>query len=525
MAKWQTVLISKIWSLGAGIIELLDGVLDDCAELLKCGVLGIMDICGETIAIYDRLADLFSWAISVSVITFLRRVHDMRMGLLKYRRQITSGALYFIITGAVSVWMIAGAIDYAYSYNGRVLGIVKEQRDVLEILDLISGELTQEYKSPVAISGEDDITFTPVISYGKEVDNGDDVLKKFTYMGDIQTKAFGFFVNGNKLATVQSEKEGQKVIDSIIEKYLTKKKKSYEYYGIVENVDIKEVDTTLGKINSSKAVTRLIEGGTVNETIYTTEKGDTLKEISKTLGVSVRSLKDLNPSIANEKSFDKGQTVISQKEAPILTVKTISKETFAEVLPYETETIESDSYFEGEEFVKVNGQDGKQVVTARVTRLNGELAEREDLSKEVIRKPITKVVIKGTRKQPPRQGTGTYIKPVNAAITWGFGPRWGRMHTGVDMPCPTGTPIHASDGGTITVAGWYQGYGLTVIIDHGGGISTLYGHNSRLDVSVGERVYQGQIIARAGSTGNSTGPHCHFEVRVNGKCVDPRGYI
>ena len=69
--------------------------------------------------------------------------------------------------------MIAGAIDYAYSYNGRVLGIVKEQRDVLEILDLISGELTQEYKSPVAISGEDDITFTPVISYGKEVDNGE----------------------------------------------------------------------------------------------------------------------------------------------------------------------------------------------------------------------------------------------------------------------------------------------------------------------------------------------------------------
>ena len=99
------------------------------------------------------------------------------------------------------------------------------------------------------------------------------------------------------------------------------------------------------------------------------------------------------------------------------------------------------------------------------------------------------------------------------------------MHEGVDMPCPTGTPVHASDGGTVKIAGWYYGYGLCVVIDHGGGFSTLYGHNSSLNVSVGDKVYQGQVIAKAGSTGRSTGSHCHFEVHINGKAVDPKKYL
>ena len=87
-----------------------------------------------------------------------------------------------------------------------------------------------------------------------------------------------------------------------------------------------------------------------------------------------------------------------------------------------------------------------------------------------------------------------------------------------------GTPIRASDGGTVVTAGWYYGYGLTVIIDHGGGVSTLYGHCSKLYVSVGDKVFQGQNIAAVGNTGNSTGPHCHFEIIINGNHVDPSLY-
>jgi murein DD-endopeptidase MepM/ murein hydrolase activator NlpD len=117
------------------------------------------------------------------------------------------------------------------------------------------------------------------------------------------------------------------------------------------------------------------------------------------------------------------------------------------------------------------------------------------------------------------------IWPVSGPVTSGFGWRWGRMHEGIDIAVPTGTPVAAAAAGTVIHAGWMGGYGNLVVIDHGGGLSTAYGHNSSVAVGYGQPVAQGQIIAYAGSTGNSTGPHVHFEVRVGGAPVDPLGYL
>jgi murein DD-endopeptidase MepM/ murein hydrolase activator NlpD len=116
------------------------------------------------------------------------------------------------------------------------------------------------------------------------------------------------------------------------------------------------------------------------------------------------------------------------------------------------------------------------------------------------------------------------IWPVSGPVTSGFGWRWGRMHEGIDIAVPTGTPVAAAASGQVIYAGWLGGYGNLVVIDHGGGLATAYGHNSSIAVGGGS-VSQGQTIAYAGSTGNSTGPHVHFEVRVNGAPVDPLGYL
>ena len=118
-----------------------------------------------------------------------------------------------------------------------------------------------------------------------------------------------------------------------------------------------------------------------------------------------------------------------------------------------------------------------------------------------------------------------FIWPVSGPVTSGYGWRWGRMHEGIDIAVPTGTPVVAAASGQVIVAGWMGGYGNLVVIDHGGGIATAYGHNSSFAVGSGSTVSQGQTIAYAGSTGNSTGPHVHFEVRVNGSPVDPLGYL
>ena len=129
------------------------------------------------------------------------------------------------------------------------------------------------------------------------------------------------------------------------------------------------------------------------------------------------------------------------------------------------------------------------------------------------------------------QGTGAMGWPCSGPITSPFGyrthPIFGTtiFHAGIDIGVDYGTPIHAADSGVVVYSGWISGYGNAVIIDHGGGVSTLYGHNQSLAVSEGQSVSKGSVIAYAGSTGNSTGPHCHFEVDVNGSPVNPRGYL
>jgi len=115
--------------------------------------------------------------------------------------------------------------------------------------------------------------------------------------------------------------------------------------------------------------------------------------------------------------------------------------------------------------------------------------------------------------------------PTSGQITSGFGPRWGRMHQGLDIAAPTGRPITAAKSGTVIVAGWSGGYGQLVVIDHGGGLATAYAHQSRIAVKTGDPVTQGGLVGFVGSTGHSTGPHLHFEVRVNGAARDPLPYL
>jgi murein DD-endopeptidase MepM/ murein hydrolase activator NlpD len=130
----------------------------------------------------------------------------------------------------------------------------------------------------------------------------------------------------------------------------------------------------------------------------------------------------------------------------------------------------------------------------------------------------------------PRTGAGVsptgFIWPIErGVVTSGFGRRWGRMHTGIDIGAPAGTPIHAAKAGEVIFTGWLGGYGNAVIVDHGDGVATLYGHQSRLGSTEGQQLNQGDVLGFVGSTGHSTGNHCHFEIRINTKPVNPRPYL
>lgn len=170
-------------------------------------------------------------------------------------------------------------------------------------------------------------------------------------------------------------------------------------------------------------------------------------------------------------------------------------------------------------------------VRAQRQKWEKELAEEERQSKE-LEQTIRKLQEEAAKRgEPVAKWTGKFIWPVSGRITSPFGWRQHpifqtrKFHSGLDIAVPTGTPVKAAADGKVIYSGWISGYGNTVIIDHGGGLSSLYAHNSRLTVGVGKWVRQGDIIAKAGSTGFSTGPHVHFEVRQNGEPTDPRGWL
>jgi murein DD-endopeptidase MepM/ murein hydrolase activator NlpD len=171
-------------------------------------------------------------------------------------------------------------------------------------------------------------------------------------------------------------------------------------------------------------------------------------------------------------------------------------------------------------------RDGRQRLLSLVRHDRHEIeAEAADLrrqSAELSRRIVAASVPGVPTGAPSAYG---FAWPVHGVLTSGFGSRWGRMHEGIDIAAGTGTPVGASAPGTVILAGWQGGYGNLVVVDHGNGLSTAYAHLSSIGVGVGQGVGQGSVVGAVGSTGNSTGPHLHFEVRAGGGAVNPLGYL
>ncbi|MCI6854671.1 MAG: peptidoglycan DD-metalloendopeptidase family protein [Firmicutes bacterium] len=507
------------------VIPFLKDICEEIGEIALDGLEGATDVGAALIRWYDKSAELVEWFVKKTAVLIMRKYHDLLMDLAQYRRVIIRDFMIILIVGVGAVAVFASAVDYEYAYNGRTLGIVKEQRDVLEILEMVSEELSLEYGSSIVIDPETDITFKPVISYGKDIDDADTVLRRFTYMGDIQAQAFAIVVDGERIATVESEKIAQDVLDSIKAMYTKDSDAKYEYVGFAEDVKIEPYNTTLANVSSKSAALKKIKSGGQQKVTYTVKSGDTLYGICDKLGVNLQELKKMNPKIKDTMTLHVGDKFVTQQEIPLITVETVEVSVFAEAIDYKTVTKESSKYYKGETVVTQAGKKGKARVTARLTKHNGVTVDREDLSVETIKKPVNKIVVKGTKAVPAKKGTGTFMRPVNVGVYAGYGMRWGRMHYGLDYAAPTGTPIYAADGGTVTSAGWSGAYGYTIVIDHGANKKTLYAHCSRLFVSAGTKVYKGQHIAAVGSTGRTTGPHCHFEIFINGANVNPSYYV
>lgn len=255
--------------------------------------------------------------------------------------------------------------------------------------------------------------------------------------------------------------------------------------------------------------------------IYEVKSGDSLSVIAENYNTTVDNLVAINENIDNEDSVIRiGDELTVTVPEPELSVITKEEQMYNEEYQAETQYIDNDSWYTTEQVVRQEASTGERNVIAVVTSRNGTETEREIVHEEIIKESQPAIIERGT-KTPP-----TYIKPISGGtFTSGFKMRWGRMHKGVDWACPIGTAVKASSAGTVVGAGWVSGYGYCVTISHSDGRQTRYAHLSKILVSTGQSVSQGEKIALSGNTGRSTGPHVHFEIIIGGSQVDPLKYL
>lgn len=452
--------------------------------------------------------------------------------LKRYSEDHKKGMLMVFAIAMMAVMGAAGALNYCtayeYSYNGQKLGLVKEKDDVLQITDLVQGALTEEKNMKIVIDAKDDITFHRKLALDEsQIDNSEQVLKRLTYMGDLKVKATGIYVNGKKIGAVQDRKTAEKALKDVADKY-TKQGDNIEVESVrfLEKVDIKTANTDLEDLHSEEEMVDLLCTSGEKETVHKVVAGDTLHSIAKKYDVWEDQLLADNKGI-NSKKLEVGSNIIVKQQAPVLTYEVVEKITYDKVIEHKVEEQKSADIYEGITETQQAGSDGLSEITARVTLQNGKKVVEEDLVTTVKEEPVTEVVLVGTKERPPTVGSGKYIWPLKDSFTQtsGFGSRWGRQHKGIDLAVSVGTTVYAADGGTVVEAQYSGSYGNVVMIDHQNGQETRYAHNSKLLVKKGDKVYQGQPIAKSGNTGRSTGPHVHFEIRFNGEPRNPLNYL
>ena len=450
----------------------------------------------------------------------------------RYSEDHKKGMLMVFAIAMMVVMGAAGVLNYCtayeYSYNGQKLGLVKEKDDVLQITDLVQGALTEEKNMKIVIDAKDDITFHRKLALDEsQIDDSEQVLKRLTYMGDLKVKATGIYVDGKKIGAVQDRKTAEKALKDVADKY-TKEGDNIEVESVrfLEKVDIKTANTDLEDLHSEEEMVDLLCTSGEKETVHKVVAGDTLHSIAKKYDVWDDQLLADNKGI-NSKKLEVGSNIIVKQQAPVLTYEVVEKITYDKVIEHKVEEQKSADIYEGMTETQQAGSDGLSEITARVTLQNGKKVEEEDLVTTVKEEPVTEVVLVGTKERPPTVGSGKYIWPLKDSFTQssGFGSRWGRQHKGIDLAVSVGTTVYAADGGTVVEAQYSGSYGNVVMIDHQNGQETRYAHNSKLLVKKGDKVYQGQPIAKSGNTGRSTGPHVHFEIRFNGEPRNPLNYL
>lgn len=367
-----------------------------------------------------------------------------------------------MLTQGVSAQWIGG---YEVNVNGKSVGVVENAATVRFTVAAINDRLTSEYGYEERINP--DIKLKAIIVSDDKISEQKDIYRAVASLSDKMTDAVRIVVDGEETICVKDQETMNIVIDRAVEI-------------LSGNIE--------GAVNGTVQLIGNTDVTVIESEVYEAE--DAAKYLAENGYITVQS--------------------------------ECTTEIVEEYIPEAVKVANPDMY-EGEEKVIAEGINGTQIKRIKESYINAELITQME-TVEITDYGTPATVEYGTKKKPGT-GTGSFMMPAKGRLTSPYGARWGRMHKGIDIAAPAGTPVYAADTGVVICSEYKNSFGNIVKIDHKNGFVTYYAHNSQLLVKEGDVVTKGQLIAKMGSTGRSTGSHCHFEVLKDGVNCNPLSYV
>jgi len=388
----------------------------------------------------------------------------------------------FLSAIVVSVTLICSYIcyyagkpnGYEISIGGTPIAYVEDLATFNNVKNDVEVNLKKRFGS---IKINKDIINNEIIIDKSLVTSENDIKCNLLRQSNVEVTAFAMFSDNKEIALVANKAEGTSVQEYV--------KRYYESKANIK--DIKE-----SKVK--------------NKITYVMKKVNLFK---------VQEIEDAAVNIINTNYKSK---------TPVLTVEIKGNVQEKQVAAATTITNWSNDILQGQTKVQKEGKDGSKIVNKQISMENRIIIEEKIIGESIVVKPENKIILKGL-KTPTTAIVAAVMPSSRGMITSNFGERWGKNHNGVDIGAPSGTPIYALKEGVVSYARWEEGYGKVIKIEHEGKLETIYGHCSTIEVKEGQKVKGGQNIGKVGSTGRSTGPHLHFEVRLANIPVEPTQYL
>ncbi len=447
---------------------------------------------------------------------------DVKKLWKEFRRRIISGAVTAAV--AISVCVVVNLLNWKLGYevyvDGENIGYVTDKQAVYGAIDNVRADI-KEHLGEDAVYEKDPVFVRRIVS-GDELATNDEIENALMSNVDAMVYGYAFYIDGEPVFGVSS----QEAVDWVLAQH--KKNAIGEItddmvVDFCEETEVKAEYMSIGMLETPNEALAVLSGENKELRTHTVTKNDTIWQIAEKYGTSVERILAINKGMST--NITEGMVIQVEEAVPILSVRCVQTVMATEAVPFEIQKIDDSSIYEGRTVVAQEGREGTAKVLATVTKVNGVETQRVVLSSEPLTEPVVQIEKVGTKVRPATTGSDSFTNPTQGVLSSRYGLRWNRNHNGIDIAGAYNSNIMAADGGVVSYADWMDGYGNYVVIDHENGYQTAYGHCASLDVVVGDRVTKGEVIAKMGNTGRSTGTHLHFEVKKDGEFVNPLEYV